>query len=93
MTSPAETALTLVVVKSLAIVGSAFVSVLLLALFGAKRLSGPSYKESPRPRMPAREPLHLVASIHCSSTRRPLPAGTATHDRTAPADQEAEVAS
>jgi hypothetical protein len=56
MTSPAETALTLVVVKTLAIVGSALVSVLLLALFGAKRLSGPSCKESPHPRMLARRP-------------------------------------
>jgi len=93
MTSPAETALTLVVIKSLAIVGSALVSILLLALFGAKRLSGPSCKESPRSRMPAREPLHLVTSIHSSSKRRSLPARTATLDRMAPADQEAEVAS
>ena len=37
MTSPAETALTLVVVKSVAIVGSALVAVLLLAVVGAKR--------------------------------------------------------
>lgn len=37
MTSPAETALTLVVVKSVAIVGSALMAVLLLALFGAKK--------------------------------------------------------
>ena len=38
MTSPAETALTLVVVKSVAIVGSALATVLLLALFGAKKI-------------------------------------------------------
>lgn len=37
MTSPTETALTLVVVKSLAIVGSAFAAVLFLAVVGAKR--------------------------------------------------------
>ena len=37
MTSPAETALTLVVVKSVAIVGSALTAVFLLALFGATR--------------------------------------------------------
>jgi len=37
MTSPAETALTLVVVKSVAIVGSALVAVLLLAVVGTKR--------------------------------------------------------
>jgi hypothetical protein len=37
MTSPAETALTLVVVKSVAIVGSALTAVFLLALFGAKK--------------------------------------------------------
>jgi len=36
MTSPAETALTLVVVKSVAIVGSALTAILVLALFGAK---------------------------------------------------------
>jgi len=82
MTSPTETALTLVVVKFLAIIGSALVSVLLLALFGAKRLSGPLRKESPRPRMPAREPMHLVTSIHCSSLQRLPPARTATLDST-----------
>ncbi len=38
MTSPMETALTLVVVKAVAIVGSALTSVFLLALFGAKKL-------------------------------------------------------
>ena len=38
MTSPAETALTLVVVKAVTIVGSALASVFLLALFGAKKL-------------------------------------------------------
>jgi hypothetical protein len=37
MTSPTETALTLVVVKSLAIVGSAFAAVLFLAAVGVKR--------------------------------------------------------
>ena len=37
MTSPMETALTLVVVKAIAIVGSALTSVCLLALFGAKK--------------------------------------------------------
>ncbi|MGC1648407.1 MAG: hypothetical protein WA741_21525, partial [Candidatus Sulfotelmatobacter sp.] len=37
MTSPTETALTFVVVKSLAIVGSAFAAVLFLAVVGAKR--------------------------------------------------------
>jgi hypothetical protein len=37
MTSPAETALSLVVVKSLAIVGSALTAVFLLALFGVKK--------------------------------------------------------
>ena len=37
MNSPAETALTLVVVKSVAIVGSVLTTVFLLALFGAKR--------------------------------------------------------
>jgi hypothetical protein len=37
MTSPTETALTLVVVKSLAIVGSAFAAVLFLAVVGTKR--------------------------------------------------------
>lgn len=38
MTSPAETALTLVFVKSIAIVGSALAAVCVLALFGTKRL-------------------------------------------------------
>ena len=37
MTAPTETALTLVVVKSLAIVGSAFAAVLFLAVVGTKR--------------------------------------------------------
>jgi hypothetical protein len=37
MTPPPETALTFVVVKSLAIVGSAFAAVLFLAVVGAKR--------------------------------------------------------
>lgn len=37
MTPPPETALTFVVVKSLAIVGSAFAAVLFLAIVGAKR--------------------------------------------------------
>jgi hypothetical protein len=37
MTSSTETALTLVVVKSLAIVGSAFATVLFLAVIGVKR--------------------------------------------------------
>jgi hypothetical protein len=37
MTLPTETALTIVVVKSLAIVGSAFAAVLFLAVVGAKR--------------------------------------------------------
>ena len=37
MNSQVETALTLVVVKSVAIVGSALTTVFLLALFGAKR--------------------------------------------------------
>lgn len=37
MTLPTETALTLVVVKSLAIVGSAFAAVLFLAAVGSKR--------------------------------------------------------
>jgi hypothetical protein len=37
MTAPTETALTFVVVKSLAIVGSAFAAVLFLAVVGAKR--------------------------------------------------------
>ena len=37
MTLPTETALTLVVVKSLAIVGSAFAAVLFLAAVGTKR--------------------------------------------------------
>jgi hypothetical protein len=37
MTSPAETALTLVVVKSVAIVGSAFAAVLFLAAVGVRK--------------------------------------------------------
>jgi hypothetical protein len=37
MTSPTETALTLVVVKSFAIVGSAFATVLFFAFVGTKR--------------------------------------------------------
>jgi len=37
MTSPAETALTLVVVKSVAIVGSAFAAVLFLAVVGVRK--------------------------------------------------------
>ena len=37
MTSPAESALTLVVVKSVAIVGSALMAVLFLAVFGARK--------------------------------------------------------
>jgi hypothetical protein len=37
MTPPPETALTFVVVKSLAIVGSAFAALLFLAIVGAKR--------------------------------------------------------
>jgi hypothetical protein len=37
MTSPAETALTLAVVKLVAIVGSALTAVFLLAVFGAKK--------------------------------------------------------
>jgi len=37
MTSPAETALTLVVVKVVAIVGSALATVLFLAVMGTKR--------------------------------------------------------
>jgi hypothetical protein len=36
MTSPAETALTLVLVKSIAIVGSALTAIFVLAMFGAK---------------------------------------------------------
>ena len=37
MTLPTETALTIVLVKSLAIVGSAFAAILFLAVVGAKK--------------------------------------------------------